>query len=302
VPISRLSAFLGALISLAVVMATTDPAKASFAGRNGSIAFTGSGNGFEGTCANPTCIKIISPAGGPEQTLFTTSGAANVHYSPDGKLLVFDRTTRAGCCQIYTVRINGKHVRRITHGFDDECPAWSPDGKQIVFSRRPKSGRTPHLYIVNANGTHLHPLTSGAVGGSEPDWATNGLIAFQGLANGGSDIFVIRPDGTNETDLTNGSPGAFAAPSWSPDERSIAFIAGTNVWRMSADGTHRTHLTNTSSYKDRPVFSPDGKLIVYLSSATGLTKLWEMRANGTHASPIPLADGSDAGAPSWQAR
>lgn len=295
-----LAALLGALAVLAVFTTTAGPADASFPGRNGSIAFTSEGTGFEGPCANPTCIKVISPSGGTEQTLRSTSGADHVHYSPNGKLFVFDRDTHVGCCQIYTVRINGTHLRRITHGFDDEAPAWSPTGTQIVFSRRRKSG-TPHLYIVNADGTHLHALTSGAVGGSEPDWSTTGLIAFQGLASGGSDIFAIQADGTDEVDLTNGSPGAFGAPSWSPDGRWIAFISGTNVWRMRADGAQRSRLTHGASFKDHPAFSPDGKRIVYERHGAVLNQLWVMHADGSHAKQLTY-DANGDGPPSWQPR
>jgi Tol biopolymer transport system component len=273
---------------------------ASFPGRNGSIAFTGEGDGFAGPCASSSCIKVISPNGGAEDIFNLTSGANHVRYSPDGKTLVFDRVVHAKCCQIYTVRANGTHLRRITRGSDDESPAWSPDGTQIVFSRRRNSG-TAQLYIVNADGTNLHPLANGAVGGSEPDWSTTGSVAFQGPGRSGTDIFVVNADGTGETDLTNGSPAGSSAPSWSPDGRWIAFIAGGNVWRMRADGTQKTRLTKTASLEDQPAFSPDGKRIVYVDAMTGLSELWVMHANGSHPTELTRDPVSD-GAPSWQPR
>lgn len=296
----RLPALLGTLALLSIVPGTAGAAKASFPGRNGSIAFTGQGNGFAGACANSSCIKVISPAGGGEHTVSLTAGANHAHYSPNGRVLVFDRRGRAGCCQIYTVRANGTHLRRITHGFDDEDPAWSLDGMQIVFSRRPKSGPA-ELYVVNADGTHLHALTSGAVGGSAPDWSTTGLIAFEGHGSSGNDIFVMRPDGTGETDLTNGSPSGCSSPSWSPGGRWIAFICGTDVWRMRADGTEKTRLTHTASFKDHPAVSPNGRLIVYQDFVTGLSQLWVMRADGSRRRQITHDNSSNA-APTWQPR
>jgi Tol biopolymer transport system component len=288
------------LTLLCFVTATARPAMASFPGRNGSIAFTGEGDGFAGPCALSTCIKIISPNGGVESTFNLTSGANHAHYSPDGKALAFDRDVRGRCCQIYTVRANGTHLRRITHGFDDESPAWSPDGRQIVFSRRRKSG-TEQLYVVNADGTNLHSLTKGAVGGSGPDWSTTGLVAFQGSSSSGNDIFVVNADGTGETDLTNGAPAGCSAPSWSPDGRWIAFIAGGNVWRMRADGTQKTRLTKTPSINEQPAFSPDGTRIVYQDDMTGLSELWVMHADGSRPRQLTRDPVSDS-APNWQPR
>jgi TolB protein len=283
-----------------VATGLTTTAKASFPGSNGSIAFTGQGNGVAGPCANSSCIKFISPAGGVERTLNVIAGVNNAQYSPNGKVLVFDHHTPSACCQIYTVHANGTHVLRITHGADDEDPAWSPDGQHIVFSRQPKSGEV-ELYVVDAGGTHLHALTHGAAGGRAPDWSTKGLIAFQGHGGSGNDIFVMAADGTGETDVTNGSPGGCSAPSWSPDGQWIVFIAGTNVWRMRSDGTEKKRLTRTASFKDHPVFSPSGTRIVYQDFVTGSSQLWVMRTDGSRRRQL-THDGSANGAPTWQPR
>jgi len=265
-------------------------AGASFPGHNGSIAFTGQ-------CGNGSCIKVTAVGSSSEKTVRGTSGADHAHYSPNGKVLVFDREGKSGCCQIYTVRTNGTHLRRLTHGSDDEDPAWSPDGKQIVFSRQPKSG-TGQLYVMNADGTHLHKLIKGTVAGSEPDWSVKGLIAFQGSGN---DIFIVTAKGTHRKDLTKGTPSGSGGPSWSPNGKWITFIGGTDVWRMSAGGAQKTDLTNTGSFKDHPAFSPDGKLIVYQDYVTGPSALWVMKANGADPTQLTHDNAPDA-APSWQPR
>lgn len=290
---------LGTIALLCLVTTMTGSASASFPGRNGSIAFTGPGTGFTGACSNTSCIKVVPPGGGVERTMYGTSGAGDATYSPDGKLLVFDRSTRAGCCQIYTVHIDGTHLRQITTNLDNEDPAWSPNGKQIVFSRRARSG-IAQLYIANADGTNLHALTKGAIGGSQPDWSTSGIV-FEGHGATGNDTFVIAADGTQEHDLTNGAPVATSAPSWSPDGQWIAFVSGHAVWRMRSDGTSATKLTTTASFKDRPAFSPDGTLIVYQDYRTDVSQLWVMHANGTYPRQI-THDGSADAAPTWQPR
>jgi TolB protein len=259
----------------------------SFPGGNGHIAFTAD-------CGTDQCLKVLE--GGGEHTIASTSGAGHAHYSPGGKRLVFDREVSSGCCDIYTVHTDGTHLTRITHGYDDEDPAWSPDGKRIVFSRQPSSG-VGHLYIVNADGTHLHRLTSGSIGGSEPDWSTANVIAFQGASSFGNDIFSIHPDGTHTKNLTK--TGGAGAPSWSPHGTLLVYIAGTNVWRMHADGTYKHRLANTNSFKDHPTFSPNGKRIVYQDPVSGYTELWVMNADGSSASQLTHDNASDT-APTWQ--
>src|SRR5213592_1171938 len=54
--------------------------------------------------------------------------------SPDGRTIVFT-SLRDGDLDIYTMRVDGTHLRRLTHtlGYDGG-PFFSPDGKQIVRS------------------------------------------------------------------------------------------------------------------------------------------------------------------------
>src|SRR5437660_10691983 len=66
---------------------------------------------------------------------------------------------------------------------------------------------------------------------------TNGKIAFWN----GSGIFVMNPDGTGQTNLSNGS-----SPTWSPDGSQIAFAAPAQYWdifTINADGSNRRQLT-----------------------------------------------------------
>jgi Tol biopolymer transport system component len=272
---------------VAISVGVPDIALATFPGGNGHVAFTAQ-------CGSSQCIKILD--GQSEQSIALTYGADHAHYSPSGKRLVFDREGANGCCDIYTIHADGTHRHRITHGFDDEDPAWSPNGKRIVFSREPQSG-IGHLFIVNADGTHLHRLTKGSIGGSEPDWSAKGTIAFQGSSTFGSDIFVIRPDGTHVKNLTK--KGGSGAPTWAPGARWIAFISGTDVWRMHADGTHKHRLTNTSSFKDHPVYSPNGKRIVYQDPVSGYNELWVMNADGSGQTQVTHDSAYDS-APTWQ--
>src|SRR5665811_2024955 len=57
-------------------------------------------------------------------------------------------------------------------------PQLSPDGMQILYTRSEASWKANrdirHVYRVNADGTGLRPMTSGAEGESSPRWSPDG--------------------------------------------------------------------------------------------------------------------------------
>jgi TolB protein len=121
-----------------------------------------------------------------------------------------------GAGALFVVRTDGSRLRRITpwgSSFLDR--AWSPDGRWIAFQR-------PYgeLYLVRPDGSDLHPvpveLPTGA-GARQPEWSPDGeWIVFALERDGSSDIFAVRPDGTDLTEVT-GSPGADdTSPDWAP--------------------------------------------------------------------------------------
>src|SRR6185503_10612261 len=95
---------------------------------------------------------------------------------------------------------------------DGTMPAWSPDGMQIVFSGLPNPPvDIREIYVMNADGTGITRVTfnNGQGESSSPDdmarWSPDGQrIVFRSWRDNrnGSDIFTIRPDGTDELRLT----------------------------------------------------------------------------------------------------
>src|SRR2546430_2015981 len=110
---------------------------------------------------------------------------------------------------------------------------------------------------------------------------TNGKIAFWN----GSGIFVMNPDGTGQTNLSNGS-----SPTWSPDGSQIAFAAPAQYWdifTINADGSNRRQLTfygNPEGSAFDPAWSPGGKKIAFLISGHIYIDISFMSADGGYLS------------------
>jgi Tol biopolymer transport system component len=73
---------------------------------------------------------------------------------------------------IYTVRPDGTGLTQLTRFAGDVevlSSSYSPDGKWIVFSRTGQGG-LPDLYVMQADGSNVRPLTRTAKWDSAPDW------------------------------------------------------------------------------------------------------------------------------------
>jgi serine/threonine-protein kinase len=105
-----------------------------------------------------------------------------------------------------------------------------------------------------------------------PDWSPDGSrIAFSGGSETGSDLYVVRSDGTGVTLLTGG-PGDEYQPAWSPDGSRIAFAFDdlgdpdfrSGVAIMNPDGSARTDLVvHENEQVVSPLWSPDGTRIAF---------------------------------------
>jgi TolB protein len=100
-----------------------------------------------------------------------------------------------------------------------------------------------------------------------------GWITFTASDGGRRDVWLIRPDGSDEINLTANLPNVFAeAPVWAPDGGSIAFDGVLNADSLRDiflvtvnDHPVQTQLTTLPGFDCYPSFSPDGQQIVYMS-------------------------------------
>ncbi len=118
-----------------------------------------------------------------------------------------------------------------------------------------------------------------------------GILAMAFLFFGYSSILEnIPPKSPDSQDMM----GFFARPSYSPDGKKILFIYAkdvSDVWEIysaDSDGKNVVQLTdfNEARIKKGPLFSPDGKTIIFHADIDAGAQLFSMDPNGNHLTQL----------------
>jgi len=169
-------------------------------------------------------------------------------------------------------------------GYDAEG-AYNKDGTKIAFCSD-RDG-DPDLYIMDADGSNLKQLTDAKGYDGGPFISPNGKwVVFRSdrKQEGFLQIYVIGIDGKHETALTD-NVGVNWAPYWHPTKPYIIWTGADHtdpkarpnydLWLMKYEETDGqitpgkiTRITDHPAADVLPVFSPDGKQLMWTSNRT----------------------------------
>lgn len=159
------------------------------------------------------------------------------------------------------------------------------------------TGATPAV-ARPAEGAGLAAATAAA------SLRSNGKIAFSSNRDGNFEIYVMNPDGSAQTRLTN-NPAADRLPAWSPDGTRIAFLrtsgSSSDLYVMNADGTGQTLVTNILYPLGRARWSPDGTKFIFgaiLSFTSPNGDIYTINLDGTNRTQLTSGSAQDAD-PDW---
>ena len=85
----------------------------------------------------------------------------------------------------------------------------------------------------------------------------------------------------------------FTEPSLSPDRKEIAFVSGGDIWTVPATGGVAALLVSHSANEARPLYSPDGRQLAFISSRTGNGDIYLLTFASGELKRLTFDDGLD---------
>jgi Tol biopolymer transport system component len=162
-------------------------------------------------------------------------------WSPDGQRIIFGIggfplfiEFGHGPAQVGVINSDGSGFHVVTSGPNNNAfPSFAPDGKRIVYRTNGPQGEG--LRIMNLEDHSVTVLTKEY--DNFPHWSPRGdLIAFVRKIVDDFEIFTIRPDGKDITQLTH-TKGNDAHVSWSPDGERLVFTSSRMGFKDEALNT-----------------------------------------------------------------
>jgi Tol biopolymer transport system component len=226
-----------------------------------------------------------------------------------GRMLAFtaqqgnNKTSRDS---LFVIRTDNLARRDLTPTLTDLYPTlvWSPNGRRLAFV-----SQDTDIYVVNTDGSKLTKLFSG-----NPCKASEFKIVWS--SNNQNVVFTRSCDGsTSDTpgseslyvSDTTGLKGTKLIQNWlaggipskkdissslylSPDGKQVAFVKGSDIYKMNTDGSGLTKLTkNLSNYTGHYTFaesqlnwSSDGHRIAFWLGNYPKQQIYIINADGTN--------------------
>ncbi|MCZ6877808.1 MAG: protein kinase [Acidobacteria bacterium] len=224
----------------------------------------------------------------PLQVTFAVGVENFPTWAPDGGRLAYE-SNQDGSWDIWVTQLGGGEPvnRTADHAGPDRYPSWSPDGRQIAFlSQRDE---TWGLYTMAAVGgmprkvvsLDLDPTYYRGV----PQWSADGtqiaVVVWDSPSNYVK-VISLQTQETRQIALPRGEGNPCLDLSWSPDERTFAYIqaAGdaaevTRLWMIPSSGGEPIPVTDGRTNDRSPVWSSDGPKLFFVSNRGGTMDLWQ---------------------------
>ena len=85
----------------------------------------------------------------------------------------------------------------------------------------------------------------------------------------------------------------FTEPALSPDRKEIAFVSGGDIWTVPASGGTASLLVSHPANEARPMYSPDGRQLAFISSRTGNGDIYLLTLATGELKRLTFDDGLD---------
>jgi Tol biopolymer transport system component len=232
-------------------------------------------------------------------------GTVEPHFSPDGKVIRFQRDEQNSV--LFEMSPDGSGIHRLLKDWpvkgDQWGGRWTRDGKYYLFLNRDNPVAGGQIWALDERrGIVLKR--------PQPIKLTNGPILWAGVVPGrdGQTIFADGQTRRGELayydlkqaefkPLLGGISAEFAT--YSKDGKSLVYVSFPDgiLWKADRDGSHAVELTEAPIYPSRPRWSPDGAHILFSDGIAG--KIYTVPSSGGSLQNLLPEEGKIVRDPEW---
>lgn len=228
--------------------------------------------------------KVLATAQAPE--FFVPIFFAGVSWSPDGKQIAAPLVNRQDLRgRIVSVDVETGTMRPIAEEdwISVAQVAWMPDQRGLVAIAQRRNADASQVWYVTYPEGKVSPITNDLFDYRIVNVSADGKSLLTIARESTSDLWIVPHDGAPKRITAARLEGGFGVDV--SRQGRIAFTSlesgKIDIWAMNADGSGRTVLTRDEHDNRYPVFTPDGKTIVYVSITAKGTELCRMNADGS---------------------
>ncbi len=217
--------------------------------------------------------------------------AAEWYFAPDSRRLIGNaKLATDEVFHVYVIGVDGTGLRRINDKGADACSYFFPDGQRVLWTSTRDHPELPpgnfsdpnnypqgaELYVSDLEGRHVRRLTSNRYYDAEATVAPNGQwIVFTRQVEGRLDLYRIRPDGSEEVQITRTPDWQEGGAVYLPDSETVIFRAWKledqgrrdlpmTIFTIKHDGTDLRQITDEPGTNWAPYPAPDGEHFAFV--------------------------------------
>ena len=228
-------------------------------------------------------LKSISEEGAYQRIVQEDAKQGWPMWSEDGKS-IFYTSDRTGAENIFRQTVASGTAKQVTQFKDGRLlwPSISYDGREIVFERdfsvwklETKSGTAARVPITLRGAPSTPAVTHEQLDrfndlSLSPDGKKIAVIAH-------GDVFAASAADAGDAARITNTPAPETSVHWSSDSKRLVYVSARNgheqLFEYDLVKNSERQLTNTKEDDERPIFSPDGKMLAFVRGGLELHAL-----------------------------
>ena len=208
------------------------------------------------------------------------SGSAQYSFASDGTLAYIQGSTPSADARIHWLNPRGETSALKTTPGTWGSPRFSPDGKRIAL--QVAYGSHDQIAVYDLATDRVTQLTFDAANHRVPIWTPDGqrvIYTSDASGAGSQNLYWLRADGSGEAERLTTSPGRQVPDGVHPNGRYLLYsesqgAAPAILWVLPLDGSPPRQFSKGGTFDGLAAFSPDGRLVAYMSNAQGAFEIY----------------------------